>query len=240
MTNKRPPRIRLRTLRQEVFRLLERHFPGTKQAGLGRDAPIWPPIAGLKPDWPIHEEWPVVDVTVNVSRDPADEPAAEVVRLISPFLASRKTRGVRWVWLSFGSTNARVSLSVQVEPLPVPELSFEAFAAKYCERQEQTEAGLREILDDQKLRFRPYGWMLLECQDCTSSRAGSLAILPFGPDNKYHAIPDHPISPRGLASDMSAVVAVYMNYPTHVMRSPKRETESAMHEVQEAEDAGEG
>jgi hypothetical protein len=52
------------------------------------------------------------------------------------------------------------------------------------------------------------GWMLLECQVMDGSRLGSLTILPYGPNNTFARVPDHPISPRGLASDMSVVVGV--------------------------------
>ncbi len=89
-----------------------------------------------------------------------------------------------------------------------PELTFAQFAEKYCERQEQTPDGLLAILRAQRDKFKPIGWMMLECQMLDSSRAGSLTLLPFGPANTYKAIPDHPVSPRGLASDMSVVVAV--------------------------------
>lgn len=87
-------------------------------------------------------------------------------------------------------------------------LSYDAFAAKYCERQESTPDELKEVLRAQKARFSNDGWMLLECQMMDSSRLGSLAILPYGPNNTYHAVPNHPVSPRGLASDMSVVIAV--------------------------------
>ena len=91
----------------------------------------------------------------------------------------------------------------------MPEtLKFQEFAAKYCERQVQTAEGLREVLSKQKQRLNPDGWMLLECVMLDSSRLGDLTILPFGANCTYKTPPDHPISPRGLASDMSNVVAI--------------------------------
>lgn len=93
----------------------------------------------------------------------------------------------------------------------IKELSFEEFAARYCERQEQTPEGLSAILAEQKRAYDPDGWMLLECQLMDSSRFGEYVILPFGPYNTFKEIPRHPISPRGLASDMSVVVAVMRN-----------------------------
>lgn len=90
----------------------------------------------------------------------------------------------------------------------VETLTFDAFAARYCERQEQTPAGLRDVLTAQATRFQPVGWMMLECQVFDSSRLGSLVIVPYGPNNTWKEPPTHPVSPRGLASDMSVVVAV--------------------------------
>lgn len=82
------------------------------------------------------------------------------------------------------------------------------FAARYCERQEQTVEGLCEVLKAHIVRFKPEGFLLLECQILDSSYLGSLTILPYGPNNTYKTVPTHPLSPRGLASDMSIVVAV--------------------------------
>jgi hypothetical protein len=89
-----------------------------------------------------------------------------------------------------------------------PRLDFAAFAAKYCERQEQTPEGLGDVLREQKARFAPVGWFMLECVQFDSSRLGSLVILPWGPNNTYKSPPEGAVSPRGLASDMSTVCAV--------------------------------
>lgn len=89
-----------------------------------------------------------------------------------------------------------------------PKLTFHDFAAKYCERQEQTPEGLREIFTRQKELYNPDGWMLLECQQFDSSRFASFTILPYGGTATYKEPPTHPVSPRGLASDMSIVVAL--------------------------------
>jgi len=87
-------------------------------------------------------------------------------------------------------------------------LAFAEFAARYCERQDSTPAELLTTLKRQKESFRLEGWLLLECHVLDSSRLGSYTVLPYGPDNTYKAPPDHPVSPRGLASDMSVVVAL--------------------------------
>lgn len=89
-----------------------------------------------------------------------------------------------------------------------PKLTFPEFAAKYCERQQQSFAGLRAIFTRQKELYSPDGWMLLECHMLDSSRIGQFTILPYGGTATYKEVPDRPISPRGLASDMSVVVAL--------------------------------
>ena len=90
----------------------------------------------------------------------------------------------------------------------VKELTFDELASMYCERQVQTPEGLREVLVKQAERFKPIGWMLLEAQDMSSSWMGQLVLMPYGPNNTWKEIVDRPISPRGLASDMSVVVGV--------------------------------
>ena len=87
-------------------------------------------------------------------------------------------------------------------------MTFKEVADLYCDRQEQSPEGLREILLGQKERYSPTGFMLLECPMMDSSYFGSLAILPFGPNNTFKEVPNHPISPRGLASDTSVVIGV--------------------------------
>jgi hypothetical protein len=92
--------------------------------------------------------------------------------------------------------------------MTIETLTFDAFAARYCERQMQTPEGLRTVLQAQRARYRPKGWCLLECHQLDSSRCGELTIIPFGPENTFKEPPTHPVSPRGLASDMAIVVAL--------------------------------
>lgn len=89
-------------------------------------------------------------------------------------------------------------------------LTFAVFTTRYCERQQMTVGRLREILLAQKEIFQPEGWMLLECAMLDSSRCGMYTILPYGPNNRYKTPPTNPMSPRGLASDMSQVVALVL------------------------------
>ncbi len=109
-----------------------------------------------------------------------------------------------------GKTDCPVCLEVAKinERKEVAEVKFEAFAAVYCAQQEQTIKGLYKILRGQKLTLKPDGWMLLECVMLDSSRHGGFVILPFGGKATYSEIPNRPISPRGLASDMSVVRAI--------------------------------
>jgi hypothetical protein len=87
-------------------------------------------------------------------------------------------------------------------------LKFDEFAKRYCDTQVQTPEGLRDILESQVKRFQPAGFMLLRCEMLDSSLCGTHVILPYGPNNSFKEPTNHPISPRGLASDMSVVVAV--------------------------------
>lgn len=99
----------------------------------------------------------------------------------------------------------QVSAEVLNQP---PLLGFDEFAALYCETQDQTPDGLREVLTTQARRLSPDGWMLLECIVLDSSRIGERVILPFGGGCTWKGVPNRPVSPRGLASDISKVIAV--------------------------------
>jgi hypothetical protein len=79
------------------------------------------------------------------------------------------------------------------------------FVARYCERQECEPDELVGQLKNIRTRFNADGFMLLVCHDFNSSRMGSYTILPFGGSATYQEVPSRPISPRGLASDMSVV-----------------------------------
>jgi len=91
------------------------------------------------------------------------------------------------------------------------QVEWPEFSRVYCERQKQTPDGLKAVLQCQRERFHPEGWFIAECGMLDSSYVGSLVILPFGPSNTFKSVPQHPISPRGLASDMSIA--------THVLRA---------------------
>jgi len=88
----------------------------------------------------------------------------------------------------------------------IKKMQWSEFSQLYCERQMQDRDALKAILQAQARQYHPDGWMLLECQQLDSSRCGALTILPYGPSNTYQKPPNHPISPRGLASDMSIVI----------------------------------
>lgn len=61
-------------------------------------------------------------------------------------------------------------------------------------------------LDNQVKKYQPEGFMILECEQFDSSRFGDRVVLPFGPNNTFKEVPNHPVSPRGLASDMSVPI----------------------------------
>ena len=91
--------------------------------------------------------------------------------------------------------------------MPKP-MTWEQMSSEYCKRQESTPVELLQNLRERVLQYAPDGFMLLECQQFDSSRFGNLVILPYGPRNTFKTVPAFPISPRGLASDMSIVVGV--------------------------------
>jgi len=88
-----------------------------------------------------------------------------------------------------------------------PKLTFDEFAVRYCERQESTPANLLTTFKQMREKYKPVGFFLAEAQLMDSSYFGSLVALPYGPDNTFKEVPDHPFSPRGLASDTSVAVA---------------------------------
>lgn len=87
-------------------------------------------------------------------------------------------------------------------------ITRDILVARYCNRQDCEPADLCTQLDQLTVRLAPVGFMLLECHMLDSSRMGELTILPYGGQAMYRDVPDWPISPRGLASDISVVIAV--------------------------------
>ena len=87
-------------------------------------------------------------------------------------------------------------------------LDFKEFAKKYIETQETTAVDLLQRLQKQKETFHPKGWFLAECQVLDSSRRGEKIIFPYGENNTFKTPPEGFFSPRGLASDISTVIAV--------------------------------
>lgn len=91
----------------------------------------------------------------------------------------------------------------------IEQLTFNELARRYCERQESTPEVLRETLLAQKERFKPDGWILIQCVVLDSSRLGDFVILPYGGEATLKEIPPEGklFSPRGLCSDLSETVA---------------------------------
>ena len=92
----------------------------------------------------------------------------------------------------------------------IPSLTFEQFAKKYCDRQINKPEELKKIFLRQKELYNPDGWMMLEVAYIGARNSGDLTILPYGGTATYKEVPTHPVSPRGLASDMSVVVAALL------------------------------
>lgn len=91
------------------------------------------------------------------------------------------------------------------------QMNWKEFSEKYCERQEQNPSGLAGVLSSQINRFKPIGFMLLECEQLDSSYIGQLTILPYGGESTYKTIPNYPISSRGLSSDMFVVIGYILS-----------------------------
>jgi hypothetical protein len=91
-------------------------------------------------------------------------------------------------------------------------LTADEFVKRYCERQDVTPEDFRDTLVKQREKFDPDGWMLLECIVLDSSYLGSYTVLPYGPANTFKEPITRPVSPRGLASDISVVVALLLNH----------------------------
>ena len=89
------------------------------------------------------------------------------------------------------------------------ELNFDEAAELYLDSQEGNKAELKANLEQKQLRFKPDGFMLLRCIMMDSSRRGERVIIPYGGTATYKTVPTQPISPRGLASDMSEVEAIF-------------------------------
>lgn len=87
-------------------------------------------------------------------------------------------------------------------------LTVKELVRKYIERQDAFASAtldrMRAIEDVRDV----HGWMLLECHQLDSSHMGEYTLLPYGPGCTFREVPSHPVSPRGLASDMSVVVAI--------------------------------
>ena len=100
--------------------------------------------------------------------------------------------------------------------LKYDSLTFQQFADRYCGKQQSTPEDLLQQLIIIIRNFDPEGFILLECEVLDSSRIGDYTILPFGGGATYKEIPSGPISPRGLASDMSTVNAVWRVKPVAI------------------------
>lgn len=101
--------------------------------------------------------------------------------------------------------------------MAVELLNRESLIARYAAGSNVPAESVAERLWQQEMDYQPDGWMLLQCAYLSgAAHAGELSILPYGPKNTYKEIPETPISPRGLASDMSVVIAVCLCIPEDI------------------------
>ena len=89
----------------------------------------------------------------------------------------------------------------------VESLDFRSFARRFSPNGGMPPSELLTTLRKQRKDLNPTGWMLIECHMVDSSRFGDRMVIAYGPTCTIHEVPTHPFSPRGLASDMSVVVA---------------------------------
>lgn len=84
---------------------------------------------------------------------------------------------------------------------------FRSFARRFSVNGGMPPSELLTTLQTQRKNLNPTGWMLIECPMVDSSHFGERTVIAYGPTCTIHEVPSHPFSPRGLASDMSVVVA---------------------------------
>lgn len=94
------------------------------------------------------------------------------------------------------------------QPRGPNRITHQALIERYVDHQMNTVEGTKRAMWTIQKNREVSGWCLLECQMLGGSRMGELTLLPYGPGCTYKAPPTHPVSPRGLASDMAVVVAV--------------------------------
>lgn len=87
-------------------------------------------------------------------------------------------------------------------------MTFKQLADTYCSRQVCTAEQLKQRLTEQAIKFQPEGWALMECHMMDSSALGSLWLAPYGPNNTLKEPPTTPLSPNGLASNMSVCIGI--------------------------------
>ncbi len=100
-----------------------------------------------------------------------------------------------------GNKGCHRSIDVKIDKMTWPD-----FAARYSKTQDETPEGLAKRLTAQIQTYVPDGFFLAEAQLLDSSWFGTVVILPFGPRNTFKTVPEHPFSPRGLASDTSVAI----------------------------------
>jgi len=64
-------------------------------------------------------------------------------------------------------------------------MSFIEFAERYLETQVSSVPDLFHTLKEQRSRYHPEGWMMLECQMFDTTKFMQKVILPYGPNNTY-------------------------------------------------------
>lgn len=91
--------------------------------------------------------------------------------------------------------------------MEVEQITQTEIVSRYAETQQCSKEKLNKLLSQHREKYKPTGFLLLRCEGVGSPYFGLKEIIPFGPNHKVKEIPNHPISPRGLESDMSTIEA---------------------------------
>ena len=89
-------------------------------------------------------------------------------------------------------------------------VKFQEFAVMFGYETQWEQDELKLKLQIVKRNYAPEGFFLMECHMMDSSSLGRRTILPYGGASTCETVPDHPMSPKGLASDMSVVIATML------------------------------
>lgn len=108
-----------------------------------------------------------------------------------------------------GNTTRRIPDDVKSD-LSKLYVNYDQFDAMFRKGTDHPPDYLADALRTQAATYAPTGWFMLEVCDMWASRLGERRVVVYGENCTYKEVPTVAVSPRGLASDMSMVVAVLL------------------------------